>query len=421
MDLFHSRTQHAVGQGGFHSASIDDGSTVFRYAYDCGSNNMNRLITCIGELREETDSLDVLFLSHLDQDHANGTDKLLDLVQVDTVVLPYLTTFERLVLVTEFLAAPTSGTSATSVLGMLSRPADWFSERGVNGIVFITAAGEGAEAPQIAPPDAPPADGPLTIDISASSDLPRDKASSAGTGGVTKTLTSQPLAVKRSGQPLWVLAPFVQPEGLREDAFRAAVAKLLKFRKLPGDDDRKWLDALKDAIKDRFTRKELADAYRTHIRKDRNLSSMCLYSGPVAPGGAKVWGSDARRLWRHYRNLHHRDFYSGELDELPIGWMGSGDAHLDRKNRRSAFDRFYASYLTQVDTFMLPHHGSRHNLKTDFLHKHSGWTWVAAYGTDNTYGHPDKHLMGAADNYGVAVRVTERRATSLLQTFSLRW
>lgn len=422
MNLFHSRTQHAVGQGGFHSASIDDGSTVFRYAYDCGSNNTKRLITCIGELQEETPSLDVLFLSHLDQDHANGTDKLLDLVQVDTVVLPYLTTFERLVLVAEFLAAPTSSTSATSVLGMLSRPADWFSARGVNRIVFVSPAGEGAEAPQLAPPDASPADGPLTIDLSASADLPRDKASSAGTAGITKTLRSQPLAVKRSGQPLWVLAPFVHPEGPKEDAFRAVVAKLLKFRKLPGDDDRRWLDALKDVVKDRLMRKELADAYTTHFRKDRNLSSMCLYSGPVGPANATIGVPVEERSWshRHGRQRHH--FYGpGKLADMPISWLGTGDARLDQLKRRSAFESFYRSYLPRVETFMLPHHGSKHNLKAAFLQAHPQRTWVAAYGKHNTYHHPDKHLMAVADAYGDVVHVTEKEATSFTETFAVLW
>lgn len=422
MDLFHSRTQHAVGQGGFHSASIDDGTTVFRYAYDCGSNNANRLAARVGQLREATRSLDALFLSHLDQDHANGTDKLLDLVQVNTVVLPYLTTFERLVLVAESLAAPTSSGSAASLLGMLSRPVEWFSERGVDHVVFVTGPAEAAEAAPVLPPDAPPGEGALTLDVSPTSELSKEMASSVGPGETAKFVSSQPLQVKRAGKALWVLIPFVHPEGFKEDTFRAAVVKILKFRRTPDDDDRKWLDALKTAIKKPSTRKDLADAYTAHIRKDRNLSSMCLYSGPVAPEAAKVGASgDDVYFWRHHGRGRRPYGYEGEFKDTPIGWMGTGDAHLDRMKRRSAFERFYGAYLSRLDTVMLPHHGSSHNLKTGLVQKHAGRNWVAAYGTENTYGHPDEHLMAVADSYGDAVRVTERKTRTFRQIFTLRW
>jgi beta-lactamase superfamily II metal-dependent hydrolase len=70
---------------------------------------------------------------------------------------------------------------------------------------------------------------------------------------------------------------------------------------------------------------------------------------------------------------------------------------------------------------MLPHHGSKHNLKSGFIHDHERVIWVAAYGTRNRFGHPDPHLMGLANALGYAVPVTEKRQTEFTQSALIEW
>ncbi len=415
MDLFHTRTQHSVGQGGFHSAVIDDGSNSFRYAYDCGSTNGNRLSTCVHELKKETDRLDVLFLSHLDQDHANGVDLLLGLIEVGTVVLPYLSPFERLVLVAEFLANPTSNVSPASLLAMLGNPVDWLAGRGVRQVIFVTPPGEGADPPTRPEPADSPADGDMKLDISAATEISKGRSTSPRRGVSVTELESTPLFVTTSGRPFWALVPFVQPEAARETQFLAAAAKILKLRS-PAVEHKKWLDSLKNVLTNRTTTKALADAYTTHIRRDRNLTSMCLYSGPIVPAYAEVYWSEGFRYRRH--RVPNSEFDDGGAG---IGWLGTGDAHLDVKKRRDAFEYFYRYYLPDAGTVVLPHHGSKANIKTGFLQKNTYRTWVAAYGTRNSYGHPDPHLMRVANMYGDSRRVTERSNTTFAESFVLRW
>lgn len=410
MRILHTRTQHAVGQGGFHTACIDDGETAFRYAYDCGSMNGNRLAVCIDEVAESADRFDLLFLSHLDQDHANGADKFLDVFATDIAILPYLSPFERLVLVAEASATSGTMTTASAAIAMLESPAAWLFARGVRQVFFVFGPGPGNDPPATrAPSTPPPHDGHLKLDSSRAKQLDPRQTSTHGVkaneiAGV-RSLASEPLVIKKGGVAVWELIPFVHPEPLRAPGFRAAVAKLLGFRPPPPDDDPKWLGKLKNLLRDRAKRGNLAKLYQEHIRKDRNLSSMTLYSGAVASPSAKI-------LVSGWRRQHH-------MMAAQLAWMGTGDAHLDRINRRAAFEQFYSQVLGNVGTMTLPHHGSRHNLATAFIRERPLRAWVAAYGTDNTYHHPDRHLMNAANSYGDGVHVTEQPQTEYTESFVL--
>lgn len=426
MKLFHSRTQKAVGQGGFHSATLDDGVTVFHYVYDCGSNNVGRLTDATRDLLEECDSLDVLFLSHLDQDHANGCDALLDALAVETVVLPYLSSLERLVLAAEIAAGPAATTSLVTAMAMLSRPAAWFLDRGAERVVFVR--GRRPNDPEPVPPGPmtvpPPHDAPMTL-AKTSPEHPSDeeRTSLGGPGRRAADdvviMPSSPLLISKAHSPIWELTPYVHPEPFRAPEFRKAVARLLGVRESVPDTDPRWHIRLKAVIADRPRRGVLAKLYNDHIRRDRNLSSMALYSGPIANTNvaAETVGVSFG-IRPHYRVRH---VTRALVSDQRIGWLGTGDAHLDRDIRRESLERFYGARLASTGTIMLPHHGSRHNVRPSFIISRPGTAWVAAYGTDNTYKHPSQRLMQIADANGQAVHVTERRRSEFVENIELEW
>src|SRR3546814_14066652 len=85
MSVFaNNRIQRAVGQGFFHTATLaEDGNQRLRYIYDCGakSDYEKERGERIDELLADTGKqakLDILFLSHIHEDHVNGVEKLLD-------------------------------------------------------------------------------------------------------------------------------------------------------------------------------------------------------------------------------------------------------------------------------------------------------------------------------------------------------
>src|SRR3546814_2691477 len=94
-----------------------------------------------------------------------------------------------------------------------------------------------------------------------------------------------------------------------EDALLAAFGKNAL-------NDEFWLTALGDVAK----RTKLRDCYDV-IWSDHNLVSMALYAGPVR---SDAWSSHLVARSRRW----HPDQFCGE-----VGWLGTGDMHLDVKIR----------------------------------------------------------------------------------------
>ena len=85
------RCQHPVGQGGFHTSEIRIRSSrteKFTIVYDCGATQNDALQQSIDWYVNNYEKIDLLVLSHLDNDHVQGLDQLLTHISVDTVLIP---------------------------------------------------------------------------------------------------------------------------------------------------------------------------------------------------------------------------------------------------------------------------------------------------------------------------------------------
>lgn len=91
------RVLHPVGQGAFFTEQFFDnaGKAVFNVVYDCGeyrtSKHLDKEIENTLNVTGVADVIDVMFISHLDDDHINGIDHLINircLTNRSTVILP---------------------------------------------------------------------------------------------------------------------------------------------------------------------------------------------------------------------------------------------------------------------------------------------------------------------------------------------
>jgi len=99
---------HAIGQGLFYSCILRSQYNCFSCVYDCGSktninilySEIDKFIDMLPKSRDNNKKkcLDLLVLSHLDYDHINGLEYLLQKLHIETIILPYLTPEELLVL-----------------------------------------------------------------------------------------------------------------------------------------------------------------------------------------------------------------------------------------------------------------------------------------------------------------------------------
>jgi hypothetical protein len=102
-------TIHPVGQGFFYSGEVklenitSHKTCVFRFVFDCGSKNKDR---CTDEAEhfnrtyftKPDEPLDLLMISHFDSDHVNYIETLLNTRKVKTIIAPFVSFEERLMM-----------------------------------------------------------------------------------------------------------------------------------------------------------------------------------------------------------------------------------------------------------------------------------------------------------------------------------
>jgi len=405
--------QHPIGQGCFHTGVVSLEDIKFNYVYDCGSDNLSVLREQIarfaGQLGDS--GIDALFVSHLHSDHVCGLEFLLPLVKVNTVVLPYLSPVSRLLIIAKECA---SGDLSGSQIELLCDPGRWFRNRGVERIIYITNTppditpewGTTENSPLI-PPDSRRVKEQKVMGLELIIDaLP--KSTVDATFGKDDSSSShfvscgQPLriAIKGCGCTLnWQFITFVHPEDGRTKDFlrhvRHLFGRTLCSSKRFIIDQKDILSILQSPIK----RDCLASCYMA-IRKNINLTSMSLYSGPISADSIVI----------HYTRLHSRIVRSGRVDRA--GWLATGDADLRRDSRREAFVRHFQSLQNTIMSFVLPHHGSRYN----FHHDLSDWGYqhVLAFGLNNRHGHPDPEVITANPGHP-SISVTEASESILCE------
>ena len=86
------RNHYPVGQGFFSSQQISYGDEKYTCVYDCGSvskGGSHLLDKYVDYLRDTTEVIDLLVISHFDNDHINGIKKLVGKFNINKIVIPY--------------------------------------------------------------------------------------------------------------------------------------------------------------------------------------------------------------------------------------------------------------------------------------------------------------------------------------------
>lgn len=130
---------HAVGQGLFSSGCISkENHRPFWWIYDCGTSSKKYFLHReIESLREKTDTINLAFISHFDNDHINGLLKLLTNFNVKRLVLPYISLWKRMV-----LAFDKKAQSGSDLMELLISPESFIRTRGQQPnteLIFVLA------------------------------------------------------------------------------------------------------------------------------------------------------------------------------------------------------------------------------------------------------------------------------------------
>lgn len=421
-DLHHRRTQFPVGEGLFHAGLLSSSSERLTYVYDCGSQPLYRaerkaaIADYRSRLRDQP--LDILYLSHAHADHVNGAPDLLDGLAVGTVVLPLLGTYERLV------------AFARSLTTEQETPGDFFEDwvvdpvaaavgLGPDRVVVVrptaprgAAPGNGPDSdPDVEPDTAPNWDVELeprvwddTVANSDRRDRPRllRPWDFVGHGTITSQEVEGPHGatavveipdtigirprVGSDAQP-WILAPHVSPSlATRRKAFFDVLAVDTKLNRSTIESDLQAADKVRELVVEKPG--ALRAAYRV-VRADVNLTSLCVYSGPVG-----VAGRADRRSWRL-----SQDFVTAWTGPV-TGWLGTGDAKLSVRRHRQALVEHLQTLLPHVQTATLAHHGAANGFSDELLTSIPASFWVSPAAPYQNWKHPHPDVERAIEHAG---------------------
>ncbi len=344
---------YAVGQGLFSAGSLHrtrENVSRFQWVYDCGTTSSQVLIDhAIAGLEAWSGprrQLDLAVLSHFDDDHISGICHLISKFPVKTLLLPYMSLAERLVIAFE------EGVPAgDELMSFFINPAEYLTNvegANIERVLFVLpSTGEGPPlsegGPAINPQDGDGLD--ITFRPSKPDDYEELQSLQLGAGATSPAHTE--IAFMGSGsaitlRALWEFVPYNDdpvkpiPADFRQNVSRA------RERLKNGPSREVALATLKDAYDKAFG----------DDSKERNFISLFLYAGPIYP----TWQETS--LWAASNGASKiRAPFDGRCSILY-----TGDGYLDSQHKLDRMTRYLRPQrINRAGVLQVMHHGASDN------------------------------------------------------------
>jgi len=395
------------------------------WVYDCGTaagpddEVLHRAIDRIAPDRRPRQRIDLLVLSHFDTDHIAGVKELLRRCDVGTLLLPYVSYIDRMLVAVlqdvpdsaalQFFSAPTSALMAAA-------------EGRIERILYVQGGSE--------PPPPPPEGGeedfpfdpgspmPLNARTESLPTEPPDEDASAlafhaaGLGTAPGGGDSRKVELLKAGEILtladvWEFVPYndekqahlFQNDFINE--IRGDVEKMCK----PSDNDGEW-EAIQ-RIKEMYENKVGSEsAY------NKNLISLFL---GLRPAREKPFYLDRAQYsdgWKRdfiYYDFHRRSAYSSHTARFRYqgayySMLLTGDGFLNREKRIAPFEERFrkpdAASPVQPLAFQVMHHGSKSNYRPGIAERISPVYSVFSSDPYGYYHHPHSEVWHEFEPYG---------------------
>ena len=365
------RCFHPVGQGAFYSESIGD----LHFVYDCGILPKKEEVKAgliVKEAFFPDSSIEILFISHFDQDHISLIPTLRDNYSIKHVVMPFLHEEGQKFYINLY---KTIGENSLSQL--IEDPQGFF---GVDTKIFTVMSSE--------------SDLNLENDENLLNLDEKEQISAINSGS---RLTTEKL---KSLLPFWCFVPYTKD-------YLKYSSKLISqfFNDYP--------DLLVNSVLSPITPLNVSiikGVYNKYINKKFNEYSMYLYSGPYRTDDKiSIYNSSINRGPYYLLPRYIMPFKT----EIPVGCIYTGDGNLKGMLLKDTF----SSYKDCVGTIQVPHHGSRYNFNDKVCSDFPFSTFFpVSYGTTNSHGHPHYEVIQQISEKGkIPIFVNENVASVFFQ------
>lgn len=369
---------NAVGHGTFFNGlAHDEGrNSGFSWVYDCGSRRTTRIdaeIACLEAWETWPDLVDLLVLSHFDDDHVNGVERLLRSRRVRVLALPYMDVGNSLACAAAVGADPCTASTAALQLD----PVSWLTSRGLGGQVDTVLRVQGGPRSDGDPPvdggpepfPAGPTDDPRPPhdrdqdNGESSFNLTKSVSTPGGSRAPRMLLWSHAAPTAAPGLPVeFMFYNSTQPDLFRRDSAGVLVARRsgkstsivqadvevvmrsYRLHDLSQPPRRRWRDALRAIYVKHFGKSS----------QQRNNISLCLLVRPL------VSDVEPCGIFRDRHFCCSPLSHDALIDEQ-AGMLLLGDLRVDMPTLAEMQAHFGPMRWADVGTVQVPHHGSRHS------------------------------------------------------------
>lgn len=339
-----TRTFHPVGQGAFYSEGING----FNFVYDCGSfSNKKAQEKVVRQSFDKDDVIDLLAISHFDEDHINLIPVLKNTVKkIKAVIFPLMSSEQKVYILSNY--------ENLSLYEIVLEPQRYFENA---KIIWVNPTN------------------PETIDLQNEplylSDMqPQPNGSIEIESGTI---------IRISGFAKWIYIPYNYKNREKSKAIKELLDTIFQ------EDDRFDIKDIAESLSDREIRKKLRDIYE--IVGSTNNNSLLMYSGPLE----RKYDYIKCLFWNVYN-------YFPWLYTNAAGCLYTGDVTIndDVLPWISVIKHRYP-----VGTIQIPHHGSLKSFGSALLHD-GPFHCVISVGRNNKYKHPSCKVL-LRDMYPIVV------------------
>lgn len=370
------RTIHPVGQGAFYTEKFKcENDTQRIIVYDCGAKNKDYqyLTVELSSYFHKKEIIDLLFVSHFDEDHINGIIQLKKLgIKIKTVVVPLIDKKDKWFYVC---------TGSDSVMEALIDPKSFF---GADNVIEVASVGEN------------PSNENEEINL-------------VGEGGDQSLQSGSRISLRDLSQ-YWVYIPYNFEEDKRRNKLVTELKKNDYFVNAAKTMNCSVENLLHNDkfIEDNFS--IINSIYKEICSDGANRCSLIVYSGPV----------DSKVVPIRCCVCEPAFWYIYEYRLIRCGCLYFGDTDLNQGRGQKIIRQlkiFLQHCVDEIGTIQLPHHGAKKNFNKLLLaYNNDTKLFFASYGNNNTYGHPSYDVIEqiiSSDNifYGV----NENRGSGLVE------
>lgn len=363
-----------VGQGLFYSGTIKyENNQNFNFVYDCGSSSMNidEIVDHYVETSLIDKTLDMLVISHFDEDHISGIPKLLtEVKKIKKIFIPYENGIENYLLFLAFIYGN-----------------DGNINEKIDEIILVNSTGPENENNR----DFEELN--TSIEIEDNFSLPNIKVG-VFKGSSIKYRNLWKFKFYNTYLRKTNFSSKIKEEiiNLIKDSGCKGLEELLKKLNSPVKND----ENCDKEISVKNSLKKIYEKYcsSSYGNSKQNQSSLCLYHSPLLNDmnmEISIYQHDILSISTFIDPF----FWYGDMI---IGTLLTGDISLRQEKQAKRYNDFknhYKNECIDVLFFLTPHHGSSKNWNKDVLHDFPmAYFYLNSAGLLSKYDHPSDSVIG---------------------------